>query len=137
MNNVIWKRVKKLTSINNINNFEKDYGITLPDLLKKFIISNNGGRPNLDIIKTEEGKEVEIKSLLSFNKEDIENIYNVMDYFKKEFNGELVPIASEPSGDYFCVDISKGSILYWEQETSKVIFISKNLNEFIAKLYKL
>ena len=137
MNNVIWKRVKKLTSINNINKFEKDYGITLPDLLKKFIISNNGGRPNLDIIKTEEGKEVEIKSLLSFNKEDIENIYNVIDYFKKEFNGELVPIASEPSGDYFCVDISKGSILYWEQETSKVIFISKNLNEFIDKLYKL
>ncbi|MEG0297529.1 MAG: SMI1/KNR4 family protein [Clostridium sp.] len=137
MNSIIWKRVKKLSSINSINKFEQDYGITLPDLLKEFIIINNGGRPSLDITKTEAGREVEIKSLLSFNQEDTENIYNVIEYFKKEFNGTIVPIATEPSGDYFCIDITTGSIVYWDQETNAVTFISKNFNEFINSLYVL
>ena len=135
MNNIIWKRVKTLSDLNSLNKFEKEYRISLPDSLKDFITINNGGRPSLDIIKTETGKEVEIKALLSFNKDDTENIYNVIEYFKKEFNGTIVPIATEPSGDYFCIDITNGSIVYWEQETDAVTFISKNFNEFIRSLY--
>lgn len=135
MNNIIWKRVKTLSDLNSLNKFEKEYRISLPDSLKDFITINNGGRPSLDIIKTETGKEVEIKALLSFNKEDTENIYNVIEYFKKEFNGTIVPIATESSGDYFCIDITTGSIVYWEQETNAITFISKNFNEFIRSLY--
>lgn len=137
MNNIIWKRVKKLSDINSLNKFEQDYGISLPDSLKEFIVINNGGRPSLDITKTEAGKEVEIKALLSFNQEDTENIYKVIEYFKKEFNGTIVPIATESSGDYFCIDITTGSIVYWDQETTALTFISKNFNEFINSLYAL
>lgn len=137
MNNIIWKRVKPLGQFNSINNFEQEYEITLPDNLKEFIIANNGGRPNLDIIKTSDGNELEIKALLSFNKEDIENIYKVIDYFKGEFNGKIVPIATEPSGNYFCIDLTNNSIVYWEHETNELIFIAKDLVEFLNCLYKL
>lgn len=137
MNNIIWKRVKSLSRFNSLDNFEQEYDITLPDNLKEFIITNNGGRPNLDIIKTADGKEVEIKALLSFNKEDPENIYKVIDYFKKQFNGNIVPIATEPSGNYFCIDLTNNSIVYWEHETNDLIFIAKDLVEFLNSLYEL
>lgn len=137
MNNIIWKRVKPLNQTNSLNKFEQDYGITLPDTLKELIITNNGGRPSLDIIKTAEGKEVEIKALLSFNKEDTENIYNVIEYFKKQFNGKILPIATEPSGDYFCIDLTSNSIVYWEHETNGLTFIAKDFVEFLNYLYKL
>ena len=109
--------------------------ISLP--VSVLIISKLGIPPLLIVIKSfnESGKEVEIKALLSFNKEDTENIYNVIEYFKKEFNGTIVPIATESSGDYFCIDITTGSIVYWEQETNAITFISKNFNEFIRSLY--
>lgn len=137
MNNIIWKRVKPLIQSNSLNKFEQDYRITLPDTLKELIITNNGGRPSLDIIKMADGKEVEIKALLSFNKEDTENIYNVIEYFKKQFNGNILPIATEPSGDYFCIDLTSNSIVYWEHETNRLTFIAKNLVEFLNCLYKL
>lgn len=137
MNNIIWKRVKPLIQPNSVDKFEQDYEITLPDSLKEFIITNNGGRPSLDIIKTEDGREVEIKALLSFNKEDAENIYKVIEYFNKQFNSKIIPIATEPSGDYFCIDITNDSIVYWEHENNKLTFISKDLDEFLNCLYKL
>ena len=137
MNNIIWKRVKPLIESDSLNKFEKDYGITLPDTLKELIISSNGGRPSFDIIKTSDGKELEIKALLSYNKDDTENIYNVIEYFKKQFTGKVVPIATEPSGDYFCIDLTNNSIVYWEHETNGLTFISKDLVEFLNCLYKL
>lgn len=137
MNNIIWKRVKPLIQSNSLNKLEQDYGIELSNNLKEFIIANNGGRPSLDIIKTEDGREVEIKALLSFNKEDVENIYRVIDYFKEQFSSKILPIATEPSGDYFCVDITDDSIVYWEHETNKLTFIAKDLEGFLECLYKL
>lgn len=137
MNNIIWKRVKPLIKSNIIDKFEEDYEITLPENLKEFIIANNGGRPSLDIFKTLDGKEVELKSLLSFNEDDTENIYNVIEYFKGQFNGNILPIAMEPSGDYFCIDLTKNSIVYWNHENDVLTFIAKDLVEFLDCLYKL
>lgn len=137
MNNIIWKRVKPLMQLDSINKFEQEYEVTLPDNLKEFIIANNGGRPNLDIIKKLDGNEVEVNALLSFNKEDVENIYKVIDYFKGQFGGKIVPIATEPSGDYFCINLNNNSIVYWEHETNELSFIANNLDEFLNCLYDL
>ncbi|WP_288222362.1 SMI1/KNR4 family protein [uncultured Clostridium sp.] len=137
MDGIVWKRVKPLSQSNSLKNFEEDYGIIIPDVLKELIITNNGGRPSLDIIKAADGKEVEVKALLSFNKEDKENIYNVIEYFKKEFDGKILPVATEPSGDYFCIDLTSNSIVYWEHETNVLTFIAKDFVEFLNCLYKL
>lgn len=137
MDNIVWKRVKPLSDSNTFSNFEKEYGILLPDFLKELIVNKNAGRPSLSIIKTADGNELEIKSLLSFNKEDVENIYNVIEYFKKEFEGKIIPIATEPSGDYFCIDLTNDSIFYWCHETNKLTFIAQNIFDFLKGLYKL
>lgn len=137
MNNITWKRVKKLRDSNSIAEFEKEYGIIIPDNFKEIIINSNSGRPSLDIVRTLDGREIEVKALLSFNKDDVENIYNVIDYFKEQFNGRILPIATEPSGDYFCIDITSNSIFYWQSEGEKLTFIANNLEEFLDSLYEL
>ena len=136
MNNLVWKRVKPLVEKDSINKFQEIYGIVFPEELKELIKVNNGGRPSLDIIKTVEGEELEVKALLSFNKEDVENIYNVINYFKEHFQVRIVPIATEPSGNYFCINLTNNSIVYWNHETNKETLISNGIKEFLMSLYK-
>ena len=81
MNNIVWKRVKELNKSDIIEEFESYNYIRLPKELKSLIKEFNGARPSLKIIKIDNKQEVEIKGLLSFNKEDIENIHKV--YVKK------------------------------------------------------
>ena len=73
--------------------------------------------------------------LLSFNEDDTENIYNVIEYFKGQFNGNILPIAMEPSGDYFCIDLTKNSIVYWNHEndvlTSQLMWVTLSFILFI------
>jgi cell wall assembly regulator SMI1 len=124
MNNISWKRVKPLQ--NSIEEFEKEQGLTIPNMLKELIQLHNGGRPNPNIFSTQSGKEVEMKALLSYNKQDIENIYKVINYFKEQYNGKLLPFATEPSGDYFCLNLDTHSIVYWEHETNEISEIAKH-----------
>ncbi|MHC0037729.1 SMI1/KNR4 family protein [Pseudoneobacillus sp. C159] len=137
MNEIIWKRVKPLEPVTSIEIFESDHGFTVPEFLKDFIHQYNGGRPSLDITKTKSGREVQIKTFLSFNKKDIETVHNVIGYFKKQFHGNLLPFASEPSGDYFCVDLTNLSIVYWEHETNEIQKVADNFYKFINGLYSL
>jgi hypothetical protein len=132
---VNWKRVKPLKD--SIEDFEKEQGVIVPAVLKEVIALHNGGRPSPEIIKTAAGKEVEIKSLLSFNKQDTETIYNVIGYFKERYKGTLLPFASEPSGDYFCMNLNELTIVYWEHETNEVSKVSDSLNEFMGGLYSI
>lgn len=135
MNEVIWKRVKPLVDDTSIEQFEKNYNIVFPKELNELIVNNNGGRPSLNVIKAEDNTELEIKCLLSFNNGDIENIYVVIDYFIENFNKKIIPIASESSGDYFCIDLDSNAIVYWKHENNELNFVAKNIKEFVNKLY--
>lgn len=135
MSKIEWKRVKPLQ--HTIEEFEQEHSLSVPGALRKLIESHNGGRPSQNVTKTALGTEVEVKVLLSFNREDPETIYNVIGYFKQHFNGELLPFASEPSGDYFCVKLNDESIVYWEQETNEISKVADSLSEFLSGLYRL
>lgn len=134
MNNIEWKRIKALKELDSIEEFEKEKDIRLPDDLKELVLKNNGARPSLRLVELSSHKELEIKALLSFNKDDIENIYNNIDFFKLEFNGKILPFATESSGDYFCIDLGNKSIVYWEHETNEIKYVASNLDEFLAML---
>lgn len=134
MNNIMWKRVKALKDIDSIDNFEKNYNLTIPTDIKTLFKNYNGGRPNKRNIQINNNDEVCIKMLLSFNKEDSENIYKVNDYFMKEFNKKVMPIAVEDGGNYFCINLDDESILYWNHESNELIKIESNLNKFLISL---
>ena len=133
MSELTWKRVKPIEN-NSVSDFESNKGIIIPEALKKLIESYNGGRPSKKIFVTDEGQEYEVKSLLSYNESDIENIYKVSDYFLTKYQKTILPFASESSGNYYCMNITNKSILLWNHENDEIKILASNLSDFISKL---
>ena len=125
-----WKYVKP-TTIEKIQYVEKNCSIKLPQDLKDLILQYNNGRPECSSFNIN-GKEHVFKKLLSYNKEDIENIYPYIDILRKE-SKDLFPIASDPAGNFIC--LSEGRIVYWEHELRKKTFICNTISELINSLY--
>ena len=111
---IIWRRVKKLNTPDAISAFETKYGFVIPADLKDCISDNNGGRPTPKVLVTDTGAEYEVKSLLSYNEEDTENIYKVIDFFVKEYGTSVLPYAKDSGGNYYCV--KDGKIVFWTQD---------------------
>lgn len=133
MASITWRRVKTLNDINAVDNFEKKYGISVPNDLKKCIINNNGGRPTPKTLKTKDGEELEVKALLSYNKDDIENIHNVIEYFIDNYSGKLLPFALDSAGNYYC--IKDGKVVLWTQD-SVIYEICDSFTEFLNMIEK-
>ncbi len=126
-----WKYIKKLKGYKSITNIEKKYNINIPNYLKDLIIQYNGGRPEKNIFDTENYKEKVFKCLLSYNKDDRENIYIYNDLFQKNY----IPFANTPSGDIICLNIENEKIELYLHEIDKFEFVSNNIEKFIKELY--
>ena len=125
-----WKYVKP-TTLEKISHVEKMIDAHLPDNLKTIVLVNNNGRPEKDCFDTESNQVLQFKQLLSFNEEDVENIYAYIDFIKKE---NIFPFADDPSGNLICLD--KEKIILWNHETNEKEFIADSLEDFINSLYE-
>lgn len=134
MSELTWKYVKPLNSDNAVENFESHNNLKLPEDFYACIKENNGGRPDKKVFDTEITKGRVIKSLLSFNKDDLETVYDAMDTLKKE-NDNLVPLASDPGGNYICYNKKQQNIELWLHETNNTEKISDTFNAFLDSLY--
>lgn len=130
INEMIWKYVKP-TSLDKIQAVEKEYGINLPEDLVNLLLEYNNGRPEKTLFRVA-GKERVFKKLLSYNKEDRENIYPYIDVLRNE-NVKLFPIASDPAGNFIC--LYEGNIVFWEHETAQKQYICDTITELIELLY--
>ena len=135
MNSLSWKYVKALKDRQCIKVFELENGITIPKDLKECIFDNNGGRPNVKVYDTNKSSGRVIKTLLSYNQEDVENIYKILPLFK-ENSIFLLPFASDPSGNFICVDLAnKDSIVLWIHETESTEYIAESFSKFLGILH--
>lgn len=130
-----WKRIKNLDDKSCLEKFQKEFGIEIPISLKHLILHYNGARPSEKLIKLENGNVLEVKMLLSYNEEDTENIYDCIEFFKKKYNNKILPFATEPSGNYFCMNLEDYSIIYWIHEEDSIIKVSNSLKQFLQRLY--
>ncbi|MBV4450361.1 SMI1/KNR4 family protein [Clostridium sporogenes] len=133
MNNLTWKYVKPLKNDNAVECFEADNGFKLPPDIISYIKQNNGGRPDKKIFDTEVSKGRLLKSLLSFNKDDLETVYDAIDILKNE-NTKLVPIATDPGGNYICYHTIHHDIVLWLHETNTTERISDSFTAFLETL---
>ena len=129
-----WSRVKPLENPKAIALFEETYHCVISEKLKECICLNNAGRPVPNIIKLENGTENDVKLLLSFNYSDAENIYKVIDFFIKKFDGTVIPFASDSAGNYYCEKESK--IVLWTQE-DEIYLVCNDFSEFLDALYEI
>jgi len=128
-----WSYVKPLKEQDLISNFEKAHNLKIPKDLKQCIFINNGGRPNLNVFDTAKTGERVFKTLLSFNEDDTENIYKIFPIFGN--NTQLLPFASDPSGNFICVNLQTNNIVLWLHETNEKELIASSFEEFLDKLY--
>lgn len=134
MINLTWNYVKPLKNDNAVECFEADNGLKLPPDIIACVKQNNGGRPDKKVFDTEVSKGRLMKSLLSFNKDDLETVYDAMDILKNE-NAKLVPIATDPGGNYICYDTIQHDIVLWLHETNTTERISDSFTAFLKALY--
>lgn len=127
-----WKYIKKLKDINCITKIENEYNIHIPQTLKDIIINYNGGRPFEKLFKTEKNDEKVIKSLLSYNIDDKENVYIFSEIFEKSF----IPFAITEFGDVICINNKNENIELYLHELDTFEYICKNIDEFLNILYQ-
>ena len=129
-----WRYVKKLNSENLINEFEDMVKYNFCDSFKQLVVKNNGGRPSNKLFVTYQGKEHAIKSFLSFNKDDKETVWNVLEYNKYELFG-FIPFAIDNFGNLICFQKGNDSIVFLNHESFCIDFIANNFDAFMNNLY--
>ena len=125
-----WKYVKQ-TKKENIDEVETLLKVSIPENLRKLILEANNGRPEQDTFDTENEQGKQFKKILSYNREDTENVYSCISLFE---DSGLIPFADDPAGNFLCLD--KGKVIFWNHETSEKEFVSEDLNTFLNNLYE-
>jgi hypothetical protein len=128
-----WKYVKTLQTEDLINEFENNVGYKFPEDFVEIVKSYNNGRPENDIFDTAETKERNFSTLLSFNKDDIENIWDSVDWCKEL--DEYVIFAMDDFGNFIVYRKSDNKIYFVDSETLKVEFVADSFTELLEKLY--
>ncbi len=129
--NINWKYVTPVSK-EQIAEVEKTFNIIVPDELKAVIMVGNNGVPSKRFFDTDFSKEHELKTLLSYDKRDIENIFSAFAVIRKE-NENLIPIANDPAGNLICLD--NGNVVFWKHETNEMETIASSITDFFDKLY--
>ncbi len=128
---ITWKYVKPLVDAGSIAEYESLVGTTLPEDLKNTIRTNNGGRPSLKYYDLALEKDKEFKSLLSFNRGDVENVFAF--YPLDSANKKLVPFATDPAGNFFVV--KNGAIHLWLHEQDRTMLVAESFSAFLEMLH--
>lgn len=130
-----WKYVKPLESSNLISEYEKIVGYSFCDSFKRCVASNNGGRPEKRAFDTNKHNGREIKSFLSFNRDDKETVWKILEWNKTELAQKYVPFGIDNFGNLICFDSENDTIVFVNHEDLTVENIAENFESFIKKLY--
>ena len=115
----------------SIIEYETLVGASLPDDLRSAIRACNGGRPSLKYYDLSSEKDKEFKSLLSFNRGDIENVFSC--YPLDSSDKTLVPFAIDSAGNFFV--LKDGKIYLWFHEVDRTVFVADSFSAFIELLH--
>ena len=132
MNDISWKYVKPLADEKSIAEYEALTGAVLPEDIKSIVRQHNGGRPSHKYYDLPAEKDKEFKTLLSFNRTDVENVFSF--YPIDSANRRLVPFATDPAGN--CFVLKNGKIYLWLHEMDKAVFVAESFSAFLEMLHE-
>ncbi|MGC9342798.1 MAG: SMI1/KNR4 family protein [Bacteroidales bacterium] len=125
-----WRYIKPLKDEKLILEAEKKLDFEFNKAFIAFVKKFNGGRPPVSVFDTKSTKERTIKSFLSLNPDDPEDIItlnkNASDIFVN-----LIAFAIDNFGNYICFERNSESVIFLDYETGNTEFIANNFNEFI------
>lgn len=125
-----WKYIKEISDRDLIE-VEAKLNIILSDKLKEIILCYNNGRPQKKCFDTLTEKGKKLKKILSYNKEDKDNVYIFSELITKGY----VPFAITDFGDVIC-ESKEETIYLYKHESDEFEYITENIRKFInEKLY--
>lgn len=130
-----WRYVKPLLEDNSIAELESIIEYSFPQEFVQCITQNNGGRPNRQVFDTNVTKERMIKSFLSFNKDDKESVWKIIEGSKEELKINFVPFAIDNFGNLICFNKDNNGIVFLDHENANVEFIAPGFSQFLDSLY--
>ena len=131
---LIWKRIKPLTSFSIVYETMEKYDLRASKALVDCIQKNNGGKPVPNHITASDGEEYDVKHLLSFNSEDQENFYQVINYFCNNYGTTMIPFAIDSGSNYFCEQDDQ--VVIWTQEDGSIIRVANSFEAFLSSLHE-
>lgn len=129
-----WKYTKPLGSLELVEAFEKEKRFEFPLAFKEKILKINGGRPESQCFVTVNGNERAIKSFLSFNRNDRENVWEPGEWMSESFRKYLVPFAIDNFGNYICFD-QIGTVIFACHDPLCYEVVAYGFDEFLNNLY--
>lgn len=127
-----WKYVKKIMNPDSIQKYGELYSFRFDNDTETFLLTHNNGRPSLNEVQNHD--ELVFDKLLSFNKDDIENVFKTRESLRGLLRPTLMPIGADPFGNYFCIDQDSGAIVFWEHESTNETKIAESLLQLMDLL---
>lgn len=128
MSSILWKYANQI-DLSLIRKFEHDYQISFPVSFANMVSLNNYGYPSPCKILIF-GRMLSIKCLLSFDKNDSENIWDFSEAVKsKSINA--IPFALDNFGNLFVFQLPSMSIGFFDHEESEIEPVCKDFNSFL------
>lgn len=131
-NELTWKYVKPLKTEKLISEYEQliDFKLSTDfvDIVKKY----NGGRPSMKTFDTSKQEGKSFKSLLSFNREDRETVWNIWQS-ENYADKKIAPFGITDSGDTLC--FKNNAVVLFNHETEEIEKVANNFNTFLSYLY--
>lgn len=128
---ITWKHATPISD-ELISEVENKYNVQLPNDLKNILKKGNNGVPSKRFFDSEVAKGHEWKTLLSYYKSDVENIYSVLSVLK-DVDVDLFPFGNDPAGNMIC--LKSGKVVFWNHETETLEFVADSISVFLGKLY--
>ncbi len=128
-----WRYIKPLMNEALITEIEEKLGYKFVDSYIDFVKRYNGGRPPISEFNTCTSKERTIKSFLSLNPNDAENIIR-LNKGVSDISTTLVAFAIDNFGNYICFNKQNDEISFLDFETGKIEFIADRFSDFLLKI---
>ena len=131
-----WKYIKRNISRDDIGRLEKIAGVEIPQPVVGFIIEHNNGRPIRNTLLMPSGDERIFEKLLSFNEQDVENVFSTLNNHCDDFRDVgLIPVAMDPFGNYFCLNAKNNfRVDFWRHESGSTEVAANDLLTLINNL---
>ena len=126
-----------------ITSLEKALGARLSDAYANFLMINNGGMPEPDVIDVVgmHGSPTDVQVFFGIGR-DIQSsdlFWNLSVITERCPNQRMLPIACDSGGNPFCLKVKRGiasEVAYCDLDdpNCKIYYVAKNFDEFLAKL---
>lgn len=127
-----WNDTKKLKDKGLISRFEQSTRFTFPKEFKTVITESNGGTPSKRMFRTNKGERA-IKTFLSFNRSDTDNVWSEYDWHKEKLDDKYIPFAVDVRNNPICFDKRDKSVVVVTE--SAVESAGKSFSRFMTSLF--